>query len=148
MFRKKLFKMISFVSMFALSFSSSVVYAQEIEPVIVESGVKEFSTDGIKVFSNEEIPIEAPSFYNSYQWHILKGTNYQRLANGLEPLSMSAVMQNAADIRSQELAALFDHTRPNGSDCFSILHEKGIPYSLSGENIAAGLPDPYWTINE
>lgn len=66
MFRKKLFKMISFVSMFALSFSSSVVYAQEIEPVIVESGVKEFSTDGIKVFSNEEIPIEAPSFYNSY----------------------------------------------------------------------------------
>lgn len=147
MFRKKLFKMISFVSMFALSFSSSVVYAQEIEPVIVESGVKEFSTDGIKVFSNEEIPIEAPSFYNSYQWHILKGTNYQRLANGLEPLSMSAVMQNAADIRSQELAALFDHTRPNGSDCFSILHEKGIPYSLSGENIAAGLPDPYWTIN-
>lgn len=39
MFRKKLFKMISFVSMFALSFSSSVVYAQEIEPVIVESGV-------------------------------------------------------------------------------------------------------------
>ena len=62
MFRKKLFKMVSFVSMFALSFSSSVAYAQEIEPVIVESGVKEFSTDGIKVFSNEDIPIEALHF--------------------------------------------------------------------------------------
>ena len=67
MFKKKVFKTVSLISLFALSFSSSLVYAQESAPIIVESGVKEFGTDGIRMFSNEEIPIEDPSFYNSYQ---------------------------------------------------------------------------------
>ena len=48
-------------------------------------------------------------------------------------------MCKAAQIRADELLENFDHTRPNGDDCFSVLTDLGISYSgVGGENIAAG----------
>ena len=146
MFKKKLFQGLSLALTMAIGLSFSPVYAEEIQPVFVENGTGKFNTDGIETYANEEIPIMDASFYNSYQWEILKETNYQRLAEGLVPLTMSGIMQEAADIRAQELSVLFDHTRPNGSDCFTILDEKGIYNSIAGENIAAGQLNPYMAI--
>jgi uncharacterized protein YkwD len=48
----------------------------------------------------------------------------------------SAGLLQAAGIRAGEIAALFSHTRPDGSECFTVLEECGVPYRTAGENIA------------
>ena len=59
--------------------------------------------------------------------------NQYRMQNGLYPLQQAnGHLQAAANIRAAELAYLFDHTRPNGDDCFTVY-----AYSCA-ENIAAG----------
>lgn len=146
MIKKRIICVLSMVLAITVSFSSFMIYAEEATPAVVQSGVNTFNSEGIQTYANEDLPIMDSSFYSSYQWEVLKETNRQRLNNGLEPLSMSGVMQEAADIRSMELVTKFDHTRPNGSDCFTILDEKGIQYGTAGENIAAGLPSPYQTV--
>lgn len=70
---------------------------------------------------------------------VLKIINQERASIGLSSLKMNnASLNQAADIRAKEIASYFSHTRPNGSDCFSILEEKKIFYWSCGENIAAG----------
>ena len=55
--------------------------------------------------------------------------------NTLEPLLRSTELEKTAKIRAQEIVKLFEHTRPDGSDCFS-----AYPDDLwaCGENIAYG----------
>lgn len=66
--------------------------------------------------------------------------NELRAEHGLEPLEWDpeSDLQQLANIRAQELEHIFAHTRPDGSDCFSILAEYGIRYRSCGENIAMG----------
>ena len=47
-------------------------------------------------------------------------------------------LQKAAELRAQELEKLFSHTRPDGSDCFSVLKQFGVKYRTCAENIAYG----------
>ena len=47
-------------------------------------------------------------------------------------------LQAAAELRAQELEELFEHTRPNGTDCFSVLKQFGVSYRTCAENIACG----------
>ncbi len=58
--------------------------------------------------------------------------NQQRAANGLPELVMDAELQTAAMQRAAEIVLNFDHTRPDGSSCFTITD------SAWAENIAAG----------
>lgn len=44
----------------------------------------------------------------------------------------------AAQIRANEIVKKFEHTRPNGKSCFSVLDDCSIVYFSCGENIAAG----------
>ena len=85
---------------------------------------------------------------NEQEWLILYYTNRIRMVNGLPPLSTFGALQSACDVRANELGTLFDHTRPNGSDCYSVLGEMGISYMSAAENIAAGRTDPWDTIND
>lgn len=64
--------------------------------------------------------------------------NAARAENGLSPLTYYAEGQQAADIRVAEIAQYFSHTRPDGSDCFTIQNELGLSMFLCGENIAVG----------
>ena len=84
---------------------------------------------------------------NEYEWSVLYMTNKIRMANGISPLSVSSKLQNAANIRKNELTQKMDHTRPNGSDCFTALNECGVPYETVGENIAGGQMSPVDAIN-
>ena len=70
------------------------------------------------------------------EWDVLLLTNRERLRCGLAPVSSTPYLQEACDTRADEIAVLFSHTRPDGSDCFSVL--AGRSYSNLGENIAAG----------
>lgn len=71
-------------------------------------------------------------------WDVLRIVNRHRISEGLECLSVFDSIQNAATTRSEEIIELFSHTRPDGTDCFTVLVDYSIPYSSAGENIAAG----------
>jgi len=86
------------------------------------------------------IPPEIPA--SAQEWEVLRITNTERMSNGVDPLTMFPAMQAATDIRAQELIQLFSHTRPDGSDCFSVFDEVGVEWSYVGENIAAGYQTP------
>ena len=79
---------------------------------------------------------EKPSFIDSDEWEVLSLTNEVRRGQSLTPLSVFPSLESAVRTRAAECAVLFEHTRPDGSDCFTAL--SGIGYYSAGENIAAG----------
>lgn len=78
------------------------------------------------------------SFADKVVWLV----NQERTTNGLPPLYASTALNQAAEIRSQELTELFSHTRPDGRSGFSILDDRAINWRYVGENIAAGHTTP------
>ena len=77
------------------------------------------------------------------EWKVLLLTNRERLKEGLEPVTAVEFLQNACDIRAEEIEELFDHTRPDGTDCFTVFDEVDAPtMTAAGENIAAGYQSP------
>lgn len=75
---------------------------------------------------------------SGYAAEILKLVNKERKKSGLTALVLDSKLCKAADKRAGELNRLFDHSRPDGSSCFTVLAEYGISYGAAGENIAAG----------
>lgn len=95
------------------------------------------------VFTVSAAPLPAESGLSDFEWDVLLRTNRERLAEGLEPLTTTSLLQKACDIRSNELRVSFSHTRPDGTPCSSVFQEAGCgSYSTCGENIAAGYPNP------
>lgn len=72
-------------------------------------------------------------------WEIV---NEERAAVGLSPLAYRSDLQEYADIRAQEIAQSFSHTRPNGDSCFSVFDDYNGNIMGMGENIAYGYPTP------
>lgn len=79
---------------------------------------------------------DKPSFIGSEEWDALSRTNEVRREKSLDPLSVFPELENVSRLRAAECVTLFDHTRPNGSSCFTAL--SGINFYSAGENIAAG----------
>ena len=74
---------------------------------------------------------------------VLRLVNEERKKAGLAELRAGpAALDAAADLRAQEIAVLFSHSRPNGSSCFTALAEHGVAYAACGENIASGYATP------
>lgn len=69
---------------------------------------------------------------------VFKLINKERSAVGKPSLVLDEKLCEAAAIRAKELVDLFDHMRPDGSDCFTVLDDLGIRYGTVGENIAEG----------
>lgn len=74
---------------------------------------------------------------------VLRLVNEQRTANGLSKLTYRSDLQKAADIRAEEIINTFSHTRPDGSECFTVFTQIGVTdYRRLGENIAKGYETP------
>lgn len=86
----------------------------------------------------EKLPMQAGSF----MLEVLRLTNIEREKQGLAPLEYYSVAQSAADIRAQEIRKEFSHTRPDGSDCFTVLDDINVEYFTAGENISYGYSTP------
>lgn len=76
---------------------------------------------------------------------ILRLVNEERAKAGLSALEYRADAQSAADIRANEIVTVFDHTRPDGSSCFTVLD--GIKKTAAGENIAEYYQTPAQVID-
>lgn len=68
-------------------------------------------------------------------YEILDIVNKERAAAGLSALTMDKDLLEAAMFRGAEITECFDHTRPNGTSCFTISSKS------YGENIAYGQRD-------
>lgn len=84
-----------------------------------------------------------PAGISEPEGRVLLLTNRERLKQGAEPLTTVDFLQKACDIRADELLEKFDHERPSGKMCFSVLEDVNHPsYSTLGENIAVGQGSP------
>ena len=84
----------------------------------------------------------------SYITRIVELVNVQRAAAGLAPVTASAVLSSAADVRAQEIVSNFSHYRPNGTYFNTVLNQRGIAYNGAGENIAYGYDTPERVMTE
>lgn len=75
---------------------------------------------------------------------VLRLTNEIRAAAGVAPLALDASLMDIAVLRSGEVGFYYSHTRPNGSDCFSVFASA---YVTAAENIAIGYYDASSVVN-
>ena len=59
-------------------------------------------------------------------------TNKERKDAGLNELTYNKGLQEAANTRAKEISTLFSHTRPDGSDCHTVVE---LEYYVTGENL-------------
>lgn len=78
----------------------------------------------------------------SFEEEVLRLVNIERKSRGLSELTSDDKLDKAAAKRAEETTRHYSHSRPDGTDCFTILKEFGISYSMAAENIAAGRATP------
>ena len=83
----------------------------------------------------EKLIVSAEQNYD-YAREVLNLVNQERASEGASALTLDAKLTEAAMQRAAEISLLFEHTRPDGSDCFSVSSK------AYGENIAAGSITP------
>ena len=112
--------------------------------LLMPTGIHTYTdeTDTTCDVCGEERVFEEEFPFTKYEWEVLKLTNKKRAAAGVEPLTGFSRIQQACDIRAEELVKRFSHTRPDGSSCFTVLKELGLTYWYAGENIASGYKTP------
>ena len=80
---------------------------------------------------------------SGYAAEVLRLVNAERKKAGLaEVAAGSPSLYSAARKRAEEIAVKFDHKRPDGSTCFTVLDDYNVSYVAGGENIAAGYATP------
>ncbi len=85
----------------------------------------------------------------SFEEQVVALVNQQRAANGLQPLTLSATLSNAARAKSQDMhdQHYFAHESPTYGSPFDMLKSFGISYRSAGENIAMGYATPEAVMN-
>ena len=84
---------------------------------------------------------------SAFVQEVWKLVNQERAKEGLPALKLDEKLCQAAQKRAKEIKTKFDHTRPDGTGCFTVFKEFGIPYMAAGENIAAGQTTPKQVMN-
>ena len=88
------------------------------------------------------LPDDMPELCNQESWEVLALSNKLRIANGALPITTFGTLQQAANIRADELVTYYSHSRPDYSSCFTVFDDVGLRYYSAGENIAAGYTSP------
>lgn len=70
---------------------------------------------------------------NNTEAEVIAKVNEIRVANGLNALRYDASLEATAAVRANELTVRFSHTRPDGSDWYTVN-----PDLMYGENLADG----------
>lgn len=87
------------------------------------------------------IPVKAEDTYQKQRDEVVMLVNEQRSAYGVPILYESALLNQAAQIRAEEITQKFSHERPDGRRGISAFTDLGGTYWEIGENIAGGYPD-------
>lgn len=87
------------------------------------------------------------SSQDAYAAQVVKLVNEERAKAGLSALRLHTAAEGAAMVRAKEIERSFSHTRPDGSDFYTVLKAAGITYQSAGENIAYGQTSPEQVMN-
>lgn len=79
---------------------------------------------------------------SDYVSQVIALVNKERKKEGISPVKESSALTKAALTRAKEIVTRFEHTRTDGTSCFTVLDEYGISYMACGENIAYGQKTP------
>ena len=77
-----------------------------------------------------------------FREEVIRLINKERADKDLHELEEFQELTGLADIRAEESAAVFSHTRPNQENCSTIYSDYGLPYSAVGENLSYGFSSP------
>ena len=104
----------------------SIVLLASFAPLIVSSMRAGANDEGRR--SQEELILELQNMY--------------RVQAGMQPLTLTVELESAADIRVEEAARYFSHTRPDGSDWWTV-----DPVTVYGENLSNGYASAEQIVN-
>ncbi|HIZ70399.1 MAG TPA: CAP domain-containing protein [Candidatus Atopostipes pullistercoris] len=78
--------------------------------------------------------------YEVIEAKVIELTNELRQEKGLSTLQPNDALRTGAYVRAVELEESFSHTRPDGSDAFTVFETENLsyPYKRAGENLAMG----------
>lgn len=97
--------------------------------------------------TNNSTTTTASSTEEEYMNEVLRLVNIEREKRGISKVVFDSKLNKAAKIRSDELIEYYDHVRPSGKSCFTVLDEMGIYNVAAAENIAAGYVSPADVVN-
>ena len=109
---------------------SQIGEAQEGWEASRDKALKEAEASGSKA--------EGDHFDRAAAEEIVRLVNEERAKRGLGQVTLDETMMSAAEVRAKEQQASFSHTRPDGSDAFTIFAQFEIPANYRGENLACG----------
>ena len=118
--------MLALFTLVAIAFTWSAIFADILEDV--DTKVKVAVVIALVVMMGASITSHA----EVRQDEVLNLVNDYRVANGVEPLTYDTGLQEAADIRANESIAVWSHTRPDGSDWWTVDER------IYGENLGHG----------
>ncbi|MCC8026828.1 MAG: CAP domain-containing protein [Clostridium sp.] len=104
--------------------------------------ISDYSYDSYEDYSYSYSDDGGSGNESGYAYDVFQIVNSEREKKNLDPLEWDDELAACAQERAYEIRELFSHTRPDGSDCFTILKEEGITYTSCGENIASGQRTP------
>lgn len=84
---------------------------------------------------------------SGYAGEVVLLVNQQRRAAGLPALTRGERLMRMAQVRAEELARNFSHTRPDGRGPFTVLDDDTYQYTVAAENIASGQGTPEKVMN-
>lgn len=96
-----------------------------------------YTTSGSSSSSNT-----ATTDVSEFQEKVVELVNKERRKAGKSELVEDDTLDEIAMERAEECTEKFSHTRPDGSDCFSLWDEYGVGDGYCGENIAKGYATP------
>lgn len=83
-----------------------------------------------------------PGQQSGYAEEVVRLVNQERGKMGLKPVTMTANVKAAAQVRAKEIQTSFSHTRPDGRNFQTALQEQNVSFRGNGENIAWGQKSP------
>lgn len=92
--------------------------------------------------SQPQKPQTTPDSSSAYVDEVIRLVNIERNKEGLTSLSKNVTLCEAAQTRASEIITVFDHTRPDGTSCFTVTDDYKIRWTAIGENIAKGQKSP------
>ncbi|QDI92457.1 hypothetical protein EPH95_15680 [Salicibibacter halophilus] len=81
---------------------------------------------------------------SEFEQEVIRLTNEEREAQGLEPLEADSEVSDVARVKSEDMRDndYFSHDSPTYGSPFDMMDEYGLDYMGAGENIAAGQTSP------
>lgn len=79
---------------------------------------------------------------------VLALVNRQREANGLAKLALNESLNRVAEMRAQEIAKSWSHTRPDGSEWKTAFADAGVKAAYRGENLGMGQSSPEQVVSD